>query len=132
MSMVPPSPSIIARPPEEIDESHIEQWLAINSGGFQRCDDDRGVHRTVVDTVRQISRTFSRVTLPKSRAPIRKRKAKKPVEYFVNHCENTACTFPHGHTGLCSHQLVSGKRGGRSTRGYLRLPSPYFDLNDSD
>ena len=38
------------------------------------------------------------------------RKRTKTVEFFVNHCSNTKCTFMPGHEGLCSFQLVSGKR----------------------
>ena len=43
-------------------------------------------------------------------------KRAKKIEYFVNHCDSTACTFPPGHAGLCSHLLVSGKRHGRTAR----------------
>jgi hypothetical protein len=27
-------------------------------------------------------------------------------DWDENHCENSDCTFPRGHPGLCSHQLV--------------------------
>ena len=123
---VPPSPSNITGPPEETDESQFEQWLAVEGGTFQRYDG------RVADVIRQMSRMG---TASGSRRPIRKRKTKKPAEYFVNHCENTACSFPHGHTSLCSHQLVRGKRGGRRATYHLHrhlAPSPYFDLNESD
>ena len=36
--------------------------------------------------------------------------AKKCVEFFTNHCSNTKCTYMPGHKGLCSFQVVSGKR----------------------
>ena len=34
------------------------------------------------------------------------RKPRKKAEYWIDHCENTACTFPFGHDGLCSHLWV--------------------------
>ena len=91
---VPPSPSNIALPMEE-----EEEWTANASGGF-----DRG--------------TLA-VTTPRLQSAIRKNK-KKPhlrwTTYFINHCENTQCTFALGHDGLCSHQIVTGRRGGRRYR----------------
>ena len=36
--------------------------------------------------------------------------AELPEEYFVNHCSNTKCSYPPGHKGLCSFQIISGKR----------------------
>ena len=102
---VPPSPSNISRPTETTDESQMEQWIAIEGGGFAQYDG-----------VSDVTQLLSRATCSTStvRKTIRKAKrAKAPVEYYVNHCENTACSFPHGHAGLCSHQIVIGKRGSR-------------------
>ena len=83
LTEVPPSPSNIARPMEE-----EEAWAANDAGGF-----DRG-------------------TRPQPAIQPTICKKKKPsMEYFVNHCENTQCTFAPGHDGLCSHQLVTGRRG---------------------
>jgi hypothetical protein len=73
-----------------------EAWTANDAGGF-----DRGTRPqpTIQPTI------------------CKTRKKKKPsMEYFVNHCENTQCTFAPGHDGLCSHQLVTGRRGGRSLK----------------
>ena len=70
---------------------------------------------------------------PICKAAVRKTRKRVPakVEYFVNHCENTSCTLSPGHLGLCSHQIVTGKRGGRPYRR-RNTPSPFFDLNDSE
>ena len=124
---VPASPTNIAYPTED----QLQHWVAVDGGGFER--------RTTNGTV-GVVRQLARATLPvhKSHVSIRKRvaKPKKPVEYFVDHCENTTCSFPFGHAGLCSHQIVHGKRGCRPTRVYAintNQPSPFhFDLNDSD
>ena len=111
---VPPSPSNIALPSPEIEP---EEWVAVEGGGFVLDD---GTH--------DLSHLFT--TFHKPRKTIRKR-AKK-VEYFVDHCENTKCTLRPGHAGLCSHEIVRGKRGGRVSRS-VRSPvvyEPVFDLND--
>ena len=100
----------------------MEQWIATEGGGFAQYDG-----------VSDVTQLLSRATCSKStvRKTIRKAKrAKAPVEYYVNHCENTACCFPHGHAGLCSHQIVTGKRGGRVSRH--RANARLFDLNDCD
>jgi hypothetical protein len=108
---VPPSPTNVAHPEDETDESQLEEWLAVEGGGFEKM--------SPVDVVTDVSRQISRMTTcaaGASRRQIRKRRFKKSVQYFdADHCENTACTFSCGHAGLCSHQLVSGKRGGRPT-----------------
>ena len=79
-------------------------------------------------------------------SPGETQRAKKPpvkklAEYFEDHCENTQCSFRPGHAGLCSHHLVTGRRGGRVSRSTARCPavtrppvahSFLFDLNDSD
>jgi hypothetical protein len=60
-----------------------------------------------------IAKVFENTGLPQSlRIAITKkdRKRAKPVEFFVNHCSNTKCTFMPGHEGVCSFQLVSVKR----------------------
>ena len=62
-------------------------------------------------------------------SPIEKQQKKKVVEYWVDHCENSACSFPWGHAGLCSHQIVH-TRTRNST--HIAPTYPYFDLNDSD
>ena len=111
---VPPSPSNIALPSQETEP---EEWVAVEGGGFVLDD---GTH--------DLSHPFT--TFHKPRKTIRKR-AKK-VEYFVDHCENTKCTLRPGHAGLCSHEIVRGKRGGRVSRS-VRSPvvyEPVFDLND--
>ena len=111
---VPPSPSNIALPSQETEP---EEWVAVEGGGFVLDD---GTH--------DLSHLFT--TFHKPRKTIRKR-AKK-VEYFVDHCENTKCTLRPGHAGLCSHEIVRGKRGGRVSRS-VRSPvvyEPVFDLND--
>jgi len=56
---------------------------------------------------------FEDTDLPQSLRTLiakKNRKRAKTVEIFVNHCSNTKCTFMPGHEGLCSFQLVSGKR----------------------
>ena len=113
---VTPSPANIALPPE----AATEQWMALDGGGFARYDG-----------VSDVTQLLSRATCNQSnvRKTIRK-PTKKPVQFYVDHCENTACCFPYGHAGLCSHQIVTGKRGGRVSR--YRPVSPFFDLNDSD
>ena len=85
---VAPSQSNITLPVEE-----EEEWTANASGGF-----DRG---TLADI------------RPRLQSAIRKKKKRPSMGYFTNHCENTQCTFALGHDGLCSHQLVTGRRGGR-------------------
>ena len=85
LTEVPPSPSYIAWPMEE-----EEAWTANDAGGF-----DRGTHPQPNPTIR----------------PTIRKKKKPSMEYFVNHCENTQCTFAPGHDDLCSHQLVTGRRG---------------------
>ena len=92
LTEVPPSPSNIALPMEE-----EEEWTANDMGGFYRGS-FRRPHPTIQPTI------------------CKNRKSKRHVEYFVNHCENTQCTFAPGHDGLCSHQLVTGRRGGRSLK----------------
>ena len=78
---VPPSPSNISRPTETTDESQMEQWIATEGGGFAQYDG-----------VSDVTQLLSRATCSKStvRKTIRKN-TKKPVEYYVSHCENTAC-----------------------------------------
>ena len=90
LTEVPPSPSYIAWPMEE-----EEAWTANDAGGG----------------------FYPRGTRPQPAIQPTICKKKKPsMEYFVNHCENTQCTFAPGHDGLCSHQLVTGRRGGRSLK----------------
>ena len=122
---VAPSPANICKPAET-----TEHWHAVVGGGFEprdgvsvatnllsniKCDTAQGVHPKLQ---------------PRTTGKSIRKKPKRLVEYYVNHCENTKCSFPHGHAGLCSHQIVIGKRGGRVSRhrSSLRL----FDLNESD
>ena len=127
---VPPSPCNISPPPETTDDLQLENWVATHDGGFKlTCDNDK---------------TFYINSPVKSRSTILKRTSRRIlVQYFVNHCENTACTFGYGHAGLCSHQIVVGTRGGRATRRQVRQTLDprlqcgervimRFDLNDSD
>ena len=128
---VPQSPSNI----QESQEEEPEEWVAVEGGGFVRDD---GTHN--------LSHSFYKTTFSKPHSKpcktIRKRTKKVSLEYFENHCENTKCTFPPGHTGLCSHQIVHGKRGRGSTSGPVLQPAvvfdmswffdPTFDLNDDD
>ena len=92
LEVVTESVANIALPMEETDE-----WVAVDGGGFERATCD---HKTTPG-------------LGRSSGAIRKRGRKKPASYFVNHCENTACDFPPGHAGLCSHQIVQGERRSR-------------------
>ena len=122
-----------AEPPSQ--EEDVEEWVAVEGGGFVLDD---GTHN--------LSHRFSKTTFSKPCSKpckkIRKRAKKVCAEYFVDHCENTKCTFPPGHTGLCSHQIVHGKRGRGSTSGPVLQPAmvfdiswlfdPSFDLNDDD
>ena len=96
---VPPSPSNVAMPAES-----AEDWTAVGGGGFLP-----GLYR------------------PKR--SIKKQKKKKVVEYWVDHCENSACSFPWGHAGLCSHQIVHTRTRNAT---HIAPTYPYFDLNDSD
>ena len=129
----PPSPSNVALPPEPYDEELLEQWVAVANGGFARGDG-------LGDVTHEVSRMSS--TTASDRAAIRKgklkaaaarraRAAQPPHEYWVDHCENSQCAFAPGHAGLCSHQLVIGRRGGRSGRR-VSPASALFDLNGSD
>ena len=34
-------------------------------------------------------------------------------DWDENHCENSECTFPRGHPGMCSHQLVGNDAVGQ-------------------
>ena len=110
-------------------------WSPIPDGGFQRLEEHlRRPQKTIVKPRRK----------PRASADKADKRAgakKTAVEYFVDHCENTQCSLRPGHTGLCSHQLVAGKRGGRVGRSLACAPvaaSPpvardfVFDLNDSD
>ena len=129
--LLPQSPD--SEPPSQ--EEDVEEWVAVEGGGFVLDD---GTHN--------LSHRFSKTTFSKPCSKpckkIRKRAKKVCAEYFVDHCENTKCTFPPGHTGLCSHQIVHGKRGRGSTSGPVLQPAmdfeiswlfdPSFDLNDDD
>ena len=128
---VAPSESNVVRPCEAVEE----EWVAVTGGGFQRLEEHlRRPQQTIVKPRRK----------PRASADKADKRAgakKTVVEYFVDHCENTQCSLRPGHTGLCSHQLVAGKRGGRMGRSVAADPvaaSPLgacevvFDLNDSD
>jgi hypothetical protein len=80
----------IRLPDEVIEESQLESWVATPCGGFAR--EGKTVHNIF-------------------RCPtIKKRLPKKAVQYFVDHCQNTQCSLVPKHAGLCSHQVVYGKR----------------------
>ena len=97
---VPPSPSNVALPCEA-----FEEWVAVRGGGFQkpiRVDD---LPMSCLSTVSAPPRD--------KRAAIKKSRKAASADYFVvaDRCMNTACTLQPGHGGLCSHQVVFGKRG---------------------
>ena len=52
-------------------------------------------------------------------------------DWDENHCENSACTFPKGHPGLCSHQLVGERLRKRTHQAHFidstTLPSTCDD-----
>ena len=52
--------------------------------------------------------------------------AKEPGAWNENHCEHSSCTFPKGHSGPCSHQMVYGPRNRSQT---ARL---YAECSESD
>ena len=132
------SESNVARPCEV-----VEEWVAVEGGGFQRLAEYMthvpGPSKTIVKPHREPR--ASTAASPGETQLAKKPPVKKLAEYFEDHCENTRCAFRPGHAGLCSHQLVTGKRGGRVSRPTIRRPSPVvppvvydflFDLNDSD
>ena len=136
---VAPSESNVARPPEALEE----EWVAVAGGGFQRlveyaCRPGKTIVKPACRKPRAstVARSDTTVGRRAKKPPV-----KKPVEYFEDHCENTQCSFRPGHAGLCSHHLVTGRRGGRVSRSTARCPAVthppvahdfLFDLNDSD
>ena len=52
-------------------------------------------------------------------------------DWDENHCENSDCTFPRGHPGLCSHQLVGNRLRKRTHQAHFidstTLPSTCDD-----
>ena len=94
---VPWSESNIARPAET-----TEEWTAVHGGGFVKGPwrpKHGPKHGPKWPRVGLASLSGMSLT-----SPIRK--PRKKVEYWIDHCENTACTFPFGHDGLCSHLWV--------------------------
>ena len=91
---VTPSQENVRLPDEMTDESRLESWVATPSGGFTPSSALQG----------DLSSMLRKQSLGITKR--RTKKAKKPVEYFVNHCEKTKCIFAPGHEGLCSHERV--------------------------
>jgi hypothetical protein len=85
-----------------IPEEAIEEWTAADGGVF--------VRGCFTPPRAKCSTPNVQKTIHKARHV---KRAKAPVEFYVNHCVNTACSFPYGHAGMCSHEIVIGKRGGR-------------------
>lgn len=130
---VMPSESNVARPCEPIEE----EWVAVEGGGFLHLEE---YLRRPMTTIGKPHRK-PRASVRACKTAGKRAAAKKPVAYFVDHCENTQCSFRPGHPGPCSHQLVAGKRGGRVGRSVAAdqvAANPpeacevLFDLNDSD
>ena len=105
---VVPSPRNIALP----DETQ-EEWVAIDGGSFvtQADYNDESVMKAIYSL---------RAHSLKASTAIKKKK--KCAVYFVDRCSNSKCTFKPGHVGQCSHEIVTGKRGGRKLSSFSTPP----------
>jgi len=80
-------------------DEEAEEYVAVPGGGFQLLE---GMSLTGACEPEVGGRPISPPAGIK--APSKKR------GYFVDRCQNTQCTFAPGHTGMCSHMIVTGKR----------------------
>ena len=105
------------------EEGDVEEWVAVSGGGFVTHD---MWFRSAVQRVKHVN-----LELGKPGATIKKKSKKTTVAriYFEDgHCSSTKCNLKKGHSGLCSHLAVSGKRSTRQKGSYTLTTASMDDL----